>query len=255
MARAADGWFLILCCFSFRQGSSRLLLHTKKLPDPKKVFQEFGIGSSVKKIAEIKDPDVQDRLLVLEEQEGAVHFKIGVLLARKGQMTDNEMFSNELPTPEFERFYSSLGDVVPQLGWTGFRGGLDVKGNRGGGGGGKGQGGVGGQQRTREKKGGKEMHAQFSHFRYCACPSTFCAAVQPAPRARIWCTPSSLARRLSFTCPPCFPFRATMRSRSVKSLFSLFFFFFFISILPVLTPSFLPLFFPIIHHHHQKKHT
>ena len=33
-------------------------------------------------------------LITLEEQEGAVHFKIGVLYARAGQQSDNEMFSN-----------------------------------------------------------------------------------------------------------------------------------------------------------------
>jgi hypothetical protein len=45
----------------------------------------------------LADPKVQQQLLVLEEQEGAVNFKIGVLLAMPGQTTDNEMFSNGAP--------------------------------------------------------------------------------------------------------------------------------------------------------------
>jgi hypothetical protein len=33
-------------------------------------------------------------LLLLEEQEGSVNFKFGVLYTRPGQNTDDEMFSN-----------------------------------------------------------------------------------------------------------------------------------------------------------------
>lgn len=33
-------------------------------------------------------------ILTLEEQEGAVNFKFGILYARAGQRTDDEMFSN-----------------------------------------------------------------------------------------------------------------------------------------------------------------
>lgn len=33
-------------------------------------------------------------LLLLEEQEGSVNFKFGVIYAKKGQTTDDEMLSN-----------------------------------------------------------------------------------------------------------------------------------------------------------------
>lgn len=33
-------------------------------------------------------------ILTLEEQEGAVNFKFGLLYAKAGQKTDDEMFSN-----------------------------------------------------------------------------------------------------------------------------------------------------------------
>ena len=42
----------------------------------------------------LSDPEVQKKLLTLEEQEGAVNFKIGILYAQPGQTTDDEMFSN-----------------------------------------------------------------------------------------------------------------------------------------------------------------
>lgn len=45
------------------------------------------------------DPEVQQKLLILEEQEGAVNFKIGVLYALPGQRSDDEMFSNRAFKP------------------------------------------------------------------------------------------------------------------------------------------------------------
>ncbi|PNF14495.1 GTPase-activating Rap/Ran-GAP domain-like protein 3 [Cryptotermes secundus] len=78
---------------------------------------------------EIFTPDIQKDLLLLEEQEGSVNFKFGVLYTRPGQNTDDEMFSNEAGSPEFNRFISLLGDKVRLKGWDKYRGGLDVKGD------------------------------------------------------------------------------------------------------------------------------
>ena len=49
-------------------------------------------------------------LLLLEEQEGSVNFKFGVLYAKAGQGSDDEMFSNgihkiELIPPAFPNNY------------------------------------------------------------------------------------------------------------------------------------------------------
>ncbi|XP_061554562.1 GTPase-activating Rap/Ran-GAP domain-like protein 3 isoform X5 [Phycodurus eques] len=105
---------------------------------------------------EILNPDIQKDLLVLEEQEGSVNFKFGVLFAKDGQLTDDEMFSNGkkkkksvLPSPQhcrhaiclsvlylfhvetgsesFDKFLKLLGDAVTLQGWAGYRGGLDTK--------------------------------------------------------------------------------------------------------------------------------
>lgn len=43
---------------------------------------------------EILDPEIQKELLVLEEQEGSINFKFGVVYAKHGQLTDDEMLSN-----------------------------------------------------------------------------------------------------------------------------------------------------------------
>ncbi|TRY59572.1 hypothetical protein DNTS_012253 [Danionella cerebrum] len=66
-------------------------------------------------------------LLVLEEQEGSVNFKFGILYAKDGQLTDDEMFSNETGSETFDKFLNLLGDTICLQGWAGYRGGLDTK--------------------------------------------------------------------------------------------------------------------------------
>ncbi|XP_060916578.1 GTPase-activating Rap/Ran-GAP domain-like protein 3 isoform X2 [Labrus mixtus] len=76
---------------------------------------------------EILTPEIQKDLLVLEEQEGSVNFKFGVLFAKDGQLTDDEMFSNETGSEGFDKFLNLLGDSITLQGWAGYRGGLDTK--------------------------------------------------------------------------------------------------------------------------------
>lgn len=43
---------------------------------------------------EILSPDLQKDLLLLEEQEGSVNFKFGVIYMKQGQQSDDEILSN-----------------------------------------------------------------------------------------------------------------------------------------------------------------
>lgn len=45
-------------------------------------------------IIKIACPELQKDVLLLEEQEGSVNFKIGVMIMKPGQRTDDEMLSN-----------------------------------------------------------------------------------------------------------------------------------------------------------------
>ncbi|XP_034948149.1 GTPase-activating Rap/Ran-GAP domain-like protein 3 isoform X2 [Chelonus insularis] len=89
----------------------------------------FGIEKFDKAPREIFSPEIQKDLLLLEEQEGSVNFKFGVIYAREGQTSDDEMLSNEKTSPEFERFLEILGERIRLKGWDKYRGGLDVKGD------------------------------------------------------------------------------------------------------------------------------
>eukprot|EP00045_Choanoeca_perplexa_P013708 m.156182 g.156182 ORF g.156182 m.156182 type:complete len:862 (-) comp16433_c0_seq1:130-2715(-) len=114
-----------------RQGSEHLTLAQDKAIKSKQVdFKRIVASFEVVvegALEEIVDPQAQQRLLILEEQEGAVNFKIGLLYARQGQRTDDEMFSNEHGSPGFEEFCELAGTKVELQGWAGFRGGLDVR--------------------------------------------------------------------------------------------------------------------------------
>ncbi|XP_069729542.1 GTPase-activating Rap/Ran-GAP domain-like protein 3 isoform X1 [Phaenicophaeus curvirostris] len=93
----------------------------------KSILSAMSLDKFEKSPREIFHPEIQKDLLVLEEQEGSVNFKFGVLYAKDGQLTDDEMFSNETGSENFERFLHLLGDTITLRGWTGYRGGLDTK--------------------------------------------------------------------------------------------------------------------------------
>ncbi|NWU46893.1 GARL3 protein, partial [Dromas ardeola] len=93
----------------------------------KSILSAMSLDKFEKSPREIFHPEIQKDLLVLEEQEGSVNFKFGVLYAKDGQLTDDEMFSNEIGSESFQRFLHLLGDTITLKGWTGYRGGLDTK--------------------------------------------------------------------------------------------------------------------------------
>ncbi|XP_046739648.1 GTPase-activating Rap/Ran-GAP domain-like protein 3 isoform X3 [Diprion similis] len=96
----------------------------------KQILSNFpGMDRLDKGPREIFSPDIQKDLLLLEEQEGSVNFKFGVVYAKEGQTTDDEMLSNEKGSSDFNRFLDLLGERIRLKGWDKYRGGLDVKGD------------------------------------------------------------------------------------------------------------------------------
>uniref|UniRef100_A0A8C2D3D8 GTPase-activating Rap/Ran-GAP domain-like protein 3 n=1 Tax=Cyprinus carpio TaxID=7962 RepID=A0A8C2D3D8_CYPCA len=93
----------------------------------KSILSAMNVDRFEKGPREILNPEIQKDLLVLEEQEGSVNFKFGVLYAKDGQLTDDEMFSNESGSENLDKFLNLLGDTICLQGWAGYRGGLDTK--------------------------------------------------------------------------------------------------------------------------------
>jgi hypothetical protein len=114
-----------------KSGNQRLCLPLgpNKSISYKAVLQKFGMTKFEKTPRELVSPAIQKDLLTLEEQEGAVTFKFGVLYCKEGQTAETEMFSNESGSEQFSKFLDLMGDRIQLLDWDRFRGGLDVKTN------------------------------------------------------------------------------------------------------------------------------
>ena len=78
-----------------KNGSQKLTLpyQASKAVTVKQILGHFQLEAD-KGPKEIHDPEIQRELLVLEEQEGSINFKFGIVYARHGQLTDDEMLSN-----------------------------------------------------------------------------------------------------------------------------------------------------------------
>lgn len=81
-------------CF---QGAQKISLPyaQNKVLTVKQILSNFPNMDKVEKgPKEIFSPDIQKDLLLLEEQEGSVNFKFGVVYMKSGQTSDDEILSN-----------------------------------------------------------------------------------------------------------------------------------------------------------------
>uniref|UniRef100_A0A8C5GFH1 Signal-induced proliferation-associated 1-like protein 3 n=1 Tax=Gouania willdenowi TaxID=441366 RepID=A0A8C5GFH1_GOUWI len=70
---------------------------------------------------------VTEQLLKLDEQGLSQKHKVGVLLCRAGQSTEEEMYNNEEASPAFSAFLELLGEQVLLKGFTKYAAQLDTK--------------------------------------------------------------------------------------------------------------------------------
>nr|XP_040223872.2 GTPase-activating Rap/Ran-GAP domain-like protein 3 isoform X2 [Anopheles coluzzii]XP_040223874.2 GTPase-activating Rap/Ran-GAP domain-like protein 3 isoform X2 [Anopheles coluzzii]XP_049461475.1 GTPase-activating Rap/Ran-GAP domain-like protein 3 isoform X2 [Anopheles coluzzii] len=114
-----------------KQGAQKLALpyNPQQKLTVKQILSNFTLMDSNKSPKEIFAADIQKDLLLLEEQEGSVNFKFGVVYMKAGQKLDDEMLSNETGSPEFDDFLTLLGEKIRLKDWERYRGGLDVKGD------------------------------------------------------------------------------------------------------------------------------
>ncbi|XP_057694518.1 signal-induced proliferation-associated 1-like protein 3 [Corythoichthys intestinalis] len=72
-------------------------------------------------------PKVTEQLLKLDEQRLSQKHKVGVLLCRAGQSTEEEMYNNEEASPAFSAFLELLGEQVLLKGFSKYAAQLDTK--------------------------------------------------------------------------------------------------------------------------------
>ncbi|XP_048836422.1 signal-induced proliferation-associated 1-like protein 3 isoform X1 [Brienomyrus brachyistius] len=75
----------------------------------------------------LNTPKVTEQLLKLDEQGLSQKQKVGILLCRAGQSTEEEMYNNEEATPAFRAFLDLLGEQVCLRGFTKYAAQLDTK--------------------------------------------------------------------------------------------------------------------------------
>ncbi|CAJ1062474.1 rap1 GTPase-activating protein 2 [Xyrichtys novacula] len=71
----------------------------------------------------LKAPDL---ITAFDEHRVSPNFKFGILYQKEGQLTEEDILSNNTESEEFKEFLSVLGETVELQGFTRFRGGLDV---------------------------------------------------------------------------------------------------------------------------------
>ncbi|XP_035846703.1 rap1 GTPase-activating protein 2-like isoform X3 [Sander lucioperca] len=71
-------------------------------------------------------PKASQLIVNYDEHEVNNTFKFGVIYQRFGQVSEEELFRNNVETPAFTEFLQQLGDTVELQDFKGFRGGLDV---------------------------------------------------------------------------------------------------------------------------------
>ncbi|GAA6104004.1 rap1 GTPase-activating protein 2 [Tachysurus ichikawai] len=79
--------------------------------------------SNFEVVSYLKAPEL---ITAFDEHRMSQNFKFGVLYQKEGQLTEEEILSNNEESEEFKHFLSILGQTVKLRGFTGFRGGLDV---------------------------------------------------------------------------------------------------------------------------------
>uniref|UniRef100_A0A667YLG7 Si:ch1073-90m23.1 n=1 Tax=Myripristis murdjan TaxID=586833 RepID=A0A667YLG7_9TELE len=65
-------------------------------------------------------------ITAFDEHRVSPNFKFGILYQKDGQLTEEDILSNNEESEEFKEFLSILGETIQLQGFTGFRGGLDV---------------------------------------------------------------------------------------------------------------------------------
>ncbi|KAJ8280766.1 hypothetical protein GJAV_G00058740 [Gymnothorax javanicus] len=88
------------------------------------VVPELSLGSL--RLA-LNVPKAPEQLLKLDEQGLSEKHKVGILLCRAGQSTEEEMYNNEEATPAFQKFLELLGEQVCLRGFTKYAAQLDTK--------------------------------------------------------------------------------------------------------------------------------
>eukprot|EP01119_Soliformovum_irregulare_P009010 TRINITY_DN2211_c0_g2_i6.p1 TRINITY_DN2211_c0_g2~~TRINITY_DN2211_c0_g2_i6.p1 ORF type:complete len:386 (+),score=104.68 TRINITY_DN2211_c0_g2_i6:1243-2400(+) len=93
--------------------------------DRKPIYQQL-VTSSIGNIKQASSPLLNDQLVLFEETNEYVCFKMGILYCKTNQNTELEMLTNSEPSVHCQEFLDMLGTTVNLEEHQGYRGGLDA---------------------------------------------------------------------------------------------------------------------------------
>ena len=103
-------------------GKTHVLKRAFALIDPLIGFKTFQKCESENIHTNLQDLQKLELVTINQKTE----FKFGVLNWQEGNRNEEDMFSNQTISPDFEEFLNLLGDKVPLIGRTAYSGGLDT---------------------------------------------------------------------------------------------------------------------------------
>lgn len=103
------------------------LFSNKKKPPIKDIIQSVYPTLAGKKLSSIKVTSICAELKKFEDRQLIRNYKFGVLYCAAGQTDEEQMFSNQKGSADWEEFLGVLGTRVELQGWPNYRAGLDVK--------------------------------------------------------------------------------------------------------------------------------
>uniref|UniRef100_A0A7I4YXF3 Rap-GAP domain-containing protein n=1 Tax=Haemonchus contortus TaxID=6289 RepID=A0A7I4YXF3_HAECO len=77
----------------------------------------------------LQTPRVEEMLMKMDEQPIYTRYKVGIMLCRAGQSTEEHMYNNEHSSNAFDEFLDFIGQRVRLKGWDQYKGGLDTRGD------------------------------------------------------------------------------------------------------------------------------
>eukprot|EP01118_Nematostelium_gracile_P017909 TRINITY_DN779_c0_g1_i12.p1 TRINITY_DN779_c0_g1~~TRINITY_DN779_c0_g1_i12.p1 ORF type:complete len:994 (+),score=254.51 TRINITY_DN779_c0_g1_i12:1213-4194(+) len=112
-----------------KKGNERFLIpsqHCNSTKDMIKYIRNSNYLGDLK-LTEVANQDFHAKLLEFENQLIVTRYKFGLLYVKEGQTDENDMFSNSEMSSDLQEFMEFLGEKIELKGWTGYRGGLNVK--------------------------------------------------------------------------------------------------------------------------------
>lgn len=96
-------------------------------PSPVRMVKLLNEQLNIENVVPVLHPNASHAIAGYDEHVLVTNFKFGVLYQQYGQITEEELFCNNVTTPAFDDFLNLLGQRIQLKEHKGYRGGLDIR--------------------------------------------------------------------------------------------------------------------------------